>query len=87
MRPTILSSEEIAARGQKIYEEKVRSKVQGANVGDFVVIDIDSGDFEVDPKDIDASIRLRERRPGAITFGLRVGFPAAYRLGGRFRVK
>jgi hypothetical protein len=87
MRPTTLSSEEIAARGQRIYEERVRSEVEGAHHGEFVVIDIDSGDYEVDSKDIDASIRLRERHPGAVTFGLRVGFPAAYRLGGRFQVR
>ena len=87
MRPTSLSSDEIAARGQRIYEERIRSSVEGTHVGDFVVIDINSGDYEVDPKDINASTRLRERHPGAITFGLRVGFPAAYRLGGRFRVK
>ena len=87
MRSKTLSSEEIAIRGQRIYEERVRSEVEGTHHGEFVVIDVDSGDYEVDSKDIDASIRLRERRPGAITFGLRVGFPAAYRLGGRFRVK
>ena len=84
MRNTTLSAEEIAARGKKIYEEKIRSQVEAAYHGDFVVIDVDSGDYEVDPKDIAASSRLRERRPGAVMLGLRVGFPAAYRLGGRF---
>ena len=87
MRPATLSSEEIAARGQRIYEERVRGEVEENHTGDFVVIDIDSGDYEVDRKDIDASMRLRQRHPRAITFGLRVGFPAAYRLGGRFRIK
>ena len=87
MRPTTLTSEEIAARGTKIYEDTIRSKVERDHHGDFVIIDIDSGDYEVDPKDIEASTRLRERHPEAIMFGLRVGFAAAYRLGGRFRVK
>lgn len=87
MRPIAPSREEIAARGEKIYDEKIRSEVEVAHHGDFVVIDIDTGDYEVDPKDINASTRLRVRRPEAVTFGLRVGFPAAYRLGGRFQVK
>lgn len=86
MRPTTLTGEEIAARGTKIYEDKIRSKVEQDHHGEFVIIDIDSGDYELDPKDIEASTRLKARRPEAIMFGLRVGFAAAYRLGGRFRV-
>ena len=83
MRPTALSGEEIAARGNKIYNEKIRSKVEGSHYGDFVIIDIDSGDFELDPQDIEASVRLKNRRPCAVMFGLRVGFSAAYRFGFR----
>ena len=72
MRPTMLTSEEIAARGIKIYEDVIRSRVERDHQGDFVVIDIDSGDYEIDPKDIEASTRLKQRRPEAILFGLRV---------------
>ncbi len=87
MRPTTLSGEEIAARGTKIYEDSIRAKVEREHHGDFVIIDIDSGDYEVDREDIVASKRILERRPEAILFGLRAGFPTAYRLGGRFGLK
>ena len=87
MRPATITSEEIAARGQRIYEDRIRSKVEADHVGDFVVIDIDSGDYEIAQKDIDASLRLRDRHPGAITIGLRIGFSGAYRLGGGFRIQ
>ncbi|MBC7856591.1 MAG: hypothetical protein IAF94_24445 [Pirellulaceae bacterium] len=86
MRPTTLSSEEIVARGTKIYDDSIRAKVEREHHGDFVIID-DSGDYDVDQEDIVASKRILERRPGATLFGLRAGFPTAYRLGGRFALK
>ena len=87
MQPSTLSSEESAARGTKIYEDTIRAKVERDHYGDFVIVDIDSGDYELDREDIVASQRILNRRPGATLFGLRVGFPAAYKLGGRFAVK
>lgn len=87
MQPSTLSSEAIAARGTKIYEDTIRARVERDHHGDFVIVDIDSGDYEVDQEDVVASQRILNRRPSAILFGLRVGFPAAYKLGGRFAVK
>ena len=52
--------------------------------GSVVVIDVDSGDNEIDPDDADATTRLTARRPGAVTYAVRVGHPAEYRMGARF---
>lgn len=46
-----------------------------------MVLDIESGDYEVDDEDLNASEKLLERRPDAVMFGLRVGEPSAYRIG------
>ena len=58
--------EETGARGEAIYREKIRPLVEPAETGKFVVIDIE---------------RLRERRPNAVSYGIRVGHGAAYSLG------
>jgi hypothetical protein len=76
-----LNSEEIAARGDAIYESRIRAAVEPEHRGQFVIIDIASGDYEVDCDDLTASNRLLVRHPGALLYGVRVGFPAAYRLG------
>lgn len=55
------------------------------HAGHFVVLDIESGDFEVDPQDLAASNRLLARRPDAVPYGVRIGYPSAYRIGGGFR--
>jgi hypothetical protein len=52
-------------------------------VHDFVLIDVNSGDFEIDRDELAASQRLRERRPTARIWMRKVGSPHARRFGGR----
>lgn len=73
---------EQAALGRELYEKHVKEHVDPAHYGEFCVIDLETGDFEVDKRHILAVSKLRERRPGAMTFGIRVGFSAAYRMVG-----
>ena len=76
---------DVASRGQAIYDEKIRHLVEPAEKGKLVVIDVDSGDYEVDSNHAAAVGRLKARRPGVITFTVRVGYPAAFKTGFRFR--
>ena len=73
---------EQATLGRRMYEERIRELVDPAHYGKFCVIDLETGDFEVDKRHILAARKLRERRPGALIFGIRVGFPTAYRMVG-----
>ena len=75
------SPEEIAARGEALYAETIRDTLNADDVGKFVVIDIETGDYEIDDDDLTATERVLARRPNALTYGLRIGYPAAYRLG------
>lgn len=69
---------EVALLGEAIYREHVQKLVNPAQKGSFVVIDVESGDHEVDPSDGVATRRLLERRPSAVTYAIRVGYLAAY---------
>ena len=71
--------EDIESIGTAVYEEKIRSLVEPGNEGKFVVIDVHSGDYEIDERDGAATGRLLKRRPGAMTWAVRVGHPTAYR--------
>lgn len=75
------TTEEVARLGDEIYERDIRRRVEPEHAGRFLVLDIRSGDYEVADEDLDASEKLLERRPEAILYGLRVGEPAAYRIG------
>ena len=73
---------QIAIRGEAIYEEHIRRLIEDSQRGSFVVIDIETGDYEVDKEDVSATLRLLARHPGAVTYAVRIGYRAAYSLGG-----
>ena len=69
---------DLPARGSAIYEQKIRPLVEPREYGQFVVIDVFSGDYEIDKRDADATSRLLERHPAAMTWAVRVGHPTPY---------
>ena len=80
------STHEIVQKGQHIINEHLRGRVETPeNVGREIVIDIETGDYEIDANGLDASRRLLERRPGAALYGARIGYDAVYTLGGALR--
>jgi hypothetical protein len=75
--------EELARRGQDLYEAGIRQQVEEGNEGKIVAIDIETGDFEVDETVMGATDRLFERQPDAQPWGIRIGYPAVYHFGSR----
>jgi hypothetical protein len=74
--------EEVVARGEEIYDRDIRPKVEAMNKGKFIVIDIETGEFEIDDRDVQATKRALAKRPDAVLYGVRVGDTTAYTLGG-----
>jgi hypothetical protein len=75
------SKEEFARRGDEIYERDVRPSVQPGDEGKFVVIDIDTGAYEIDEDELAASDRLLARKSNAQLWVTRVGSRYARRFG------
>ena len=75
--------EETARLGEAIYERDIEALVKDAHDGEFLAIDVDSGDWAVGSDELEAVNRLREKRPGDIdVWLLRVGYRAAGSIGG-----
>ena len=70
-------------KAQAFYREKVRPCVYPQHKGRMLVIDLESHDYEIDDHDIAATQRLWQRRPGCLTFGIRIGYKAAFHFGAR----
>ena len=81
------SREEVAARGEAIYEQKIRPNVESQSKGKYLVLDIETGEYEIDQDDLVATKRVMAKHPNAVMYGLRIGYPAAYRLGGFSKVR
>ncbi|MEX2219373.1 MAG: hypothetical protein WD749_11530 [Phycisphaerales bacterium] len=54
---------EIAQRGAQIYEERLRPLLEPEHNGKFVVIDVDTGEYELDQDHLAASDRGRRQAP------------------------
>ena len=75
------SIDEVCDRGERIYAEQIKPLVEPQENGKFIVIDIESGDYEIDADSLAAEARLQERRPAAVGFLSRVGYESAYSIG------
>jgi hypothetical protein len=75
------SKEEIARRGDAIYDSQVRPNLKPEHKGKFVALDIETGAYEVAKDELVAVDRLRSRIPDAQVWLVRVGFPYVHRFG------
>ena len=82
---TRLTLDEIADRGEQIYRERLRGQVRDGNVGKYLVIDIDSEDYEIGTEHLPTAKQLRARHPDASLYGMRIGYKAAVSFGGALR--
>ena len=71
---------EDARRGQEAFDKHVRSKLRPEDDGKFVAVDIQSGSYEIDADDYQATGRLMTRLPGARIWLFRAGHPTTYRM-------
>jgi hypothetical protein len=72
------SKEEMARRGQELYESQIQQQVETDNDGKIVAIDIETGAFEVADNVLPATNRLFERFPDAQPWVIRIGHRAVY---------
>ena len=75
------TADEIAARGREIYEKQLRDKLEAGNIGKFLVIDIETGEYEMDEDDLVASKRASRKNPGGARYGMRIGYPTSGTIG------
>lgn len=86
MSLTQYTSEDVVRIGQERYERTIQEKVEADYRGKMLVLDIESGDYEIATEDIVAYDALKARRPDAITYLVRVGEPTAFRISGGIRL-
>ena len=75
------SNEEIAARAEALYEQEIRARVEAGNIGKYLVLDIDTGDYVMDDDEMIAIQRAMEKHSGGAFHILRIGYPAMGRIG------
>ena len=76
-----LTDLEIGALGKLIYRQKIRPLLTVEDIGKYVIVDVYSGEYEIDEDSVKADHRLKARAPDACGYIMRVGYSAAYFIG------
>ena len=75
--------EETARLGDEIYRRDVKRQVEADHDGEYVAIDVESGNWAIAGSELAASDSLRAQCPDAIdVWLLRVGYSAVASIGG-----
>ena len=75
-------SAKLAEDAEAVYL-RLRSQLETPDkIGKMVIIEPESGDFEIDELGVRAARRLRERRKNGDLFGIRIGYKHAESFGG-----
>lgn len=77
------TTEEIVRRGEELYEERIRPLVEAEHHGKFLVVDIETGEYEIDADEVAAFQRAIARNPEGARYLKRIGFAYAHRVGAR----
>ena len=76
------TKEEAGRLGDEIYDRDIRHQVEPAHNEEIVAIDLDTGEWEMDPDQDTAADRLEARLPDAQIIVMRVGSRYVARFGG-----
>jgi hypothetical protein len=79
------SKEEFARRGDAIYEKDILPKLTAKDVGKFLAIDIETGQYQIAADEMRAGNKLRRRLPEAQIWMVRIGYASTRRFGGQQR--
>jgi hypothetical protein len=73
--------EEIGRRGEELYQQQIRAKVESQNRGKYLVLDIDTGEYEIGDDVMSLWQQMHSRHQDAALYTVKVGFPVTARIG------
>jgi hypothetical protein len=79
------TDDELADLGEAVFRRDIAERLRGRDLRDFVAIEVESGDYEVDADEGLAVDRLHDRHPGAVFWIRRVGSHIAHSFGPRLQ--
>ncbi|MBI3911794.1 MAG: hypothetical protein HY320_12800 [Armatimonadetes bacterium] len=77
--------DQIVRLGEAIYQREIRPKVEDQHRGEFLALDVESGDYAIGADELTAVRNLRVRRPGVVPYIVRIGHPTAAVIGGHLQ--
>ncbi len=76
------NTHELSKKGRQLFEA-LSPELTGKHRGQFIAIDVDSGDYFIGETGIEATRKAQTKYPGKIFFLGRIGYRTAYTFKGR----
>lgn len=77
---------DVSTRAHEMYENVLRKQIETEdNIGKILLLDVETGHYEIDESGIAANKRLRATYPNTnpmALFAIRIGYNAVYAIGG-----
>ena len=67
--------------GEALYERDLRASLEPGNIGKYIVINIENGEYEVGDNDMEFSHNLHDRQPMAALYCIRIGYRSMSKIG------
>ncbi len=83
MSTPAFTPQQASARARELYELRIRNEVEPDHVGEYLVMNLDTGDYVVGPDRGAVSEKAAAKFAGSVRFGIRVGAWVVARVGGR----
>lgn len=75
-------NKDLGLQARKLYEQ-LRPEIETPErIGQLIVIDVKSGDYEIDDLGIQATYKLKARHPEASLYAFRIGYKVVESFGG-----
>lgn len=74
--------QDLALQATALYDQRLRTRLERTNRGEFVAIEPESGDFFLARRLDEAIQAARAAHPDRLAYALRVGYPSAVEIGG-----
>ena len=75
------STAEMVKRGEKRYKQ-IKERLEPKHKNQFVVIEVDSGDYFIDKDSVKATLKAEKKYPDTIFYLARIGHRAAFSMKG-----
>lgn len=76
----ILDPEIIAQKGEQIYQEKLKDKLETQHKGEYVAINVENEDYFLAESPDEALNKAKEKYPNAIFHLIRIGYSGVYKV-------
>ena len=78
--PEEVAQRKLRAEQAQVMYQKIRAQLPPSDKGKFLVLDLATGDYEIDKESIRAEVHLRDRQPDAKhVFEFRIGYQLKFR--------